>query len=173
MILLTDHPPRILCFTGEGGVGKTSTAIAKAISFADRGKRVLLVSTEPASNLDEGLGVKLTSTPTAVPMVPRLSAMNVDPVEATKQYRERMVGPYRGVLPAAAVALRSTELTTTELGVNNLLLVLNGVFHAAHVEDPANERHAHTALKPPVACWQWWPPPGSLTLRNACEVDRI
>ena len=111
MTLLTDHPTRILFFTGKGGVGKTSTATATAISLADGGKRVLLVSTDPASNLDEVLGVKLTSAPTAVPMVPRLSAMNVDPVEAARQYRERMVGPYRGVLPAAAVASIEEQLS--------------------------------------------------------------
>ena len=111
MTLLTEKPTRILFFTGKGGVGKTSTASAMAIALADAGKRVLLVSTDPASNLDEVLGVKLSSTPTTVPMVPCLSAMNVDPVEAARQYRERVVGPYRGVLPAAAVASIEEQLS--------------------------------------------------------------
>ena len=70
---LLETPTRILFFTGKGGVGKTSCACATAIALADAGKRVLLVSTDPASNLDEVLGVKLASLPSPVPSVPGLS----------------------------------------------------------------------------------------------------
>lgn len=100
-------PTPFLFFTGKGGVGKTSLACATAIALADAGKRVLLVSTDPASNLDEVLGQALSSTPTPIPDVPRLSALNIDPEAAARAYRERLVGPYRGVLPE--VALRSME----------------------------------------------------------------
>lgn len=99
-----DQPTRNLFFTGKGGVGKTSVACATAVRLADAGKRVLLVSTDPASNLDEVLGVALGNHPTAIPTVPLLYAMNLDPEQSAAEYRERMVGPYRGVLPAAAVA---------------------------------------------------------------------
>ena len=102
-----EHAPRNLFFTGKGGVGKTSVACASAIELADRGKCVLLVSTDPASNLDEVLGTELGATPTPVVAVPRLQALNIDPEEAARAYRERVVGPYRGVLPEAAV--RSIE----------------------------------------------------------------
>jgi arsenite/tail-anchored protein-transporting ATPase len=91
-------------FTGKGGVGKTSVACAAAVRLADTGKRVLLVSTDPASNLDEVLGTALGNRPTAVDHVPGLCAMNLDPAEFAAEYRERMVGPFRGLLPAAAVA---------------------------------------------------------------------
>ena len=111
MSTLIQHPTRVLFFTGKGGVGKTSAACAAAIDLADRGKRVLLVSTDPASNLDEVLGVKLSTTPTAVPSVPGLFALNVDPVESARAYRERVVGPYRGVLPAVAVASMEEQLS--------------------------------------------------------------
>ncbi len=100
-------PTRNLFFTGKGGVGKTSMACAAAVQLADRGLRVLLVSTDPASNLDEVLGTKLGNHPTPIESVPNLFAMNLDPEAAAKEYRERMVGPYRGVLPDAAV--RSME----------------------------------------------------------------
>lgn len=96
-------PTRNLFFTGKGGVGKTSMACAAAVQLADRGLRVLLVSTDPASNLDEVLGAQLASNPTAIQSVPGLFAMNIDPEEAAREYRERMVGPYRGVLPDSAV----------------------------------------------------------------------
>ena len=89
-------PTRVLFFTGKGGVGKTSLACATAIALADSGKRVLLVSTDPASNLDEVLGVTLDASPNAVPGVPGLSALNIDPEQAARAYRERVVGPYRG-----------------------------------------------------------------------------
>ena len=98
---------RHLFFTGKGGVGKTSVATATAVALADEGRRVLLVSTDPASNLDEVLGASLGSKPTPVPGVPGLAAMNLDPEEAARAYRERMLAPYRGVLPE--VALRSME----------------------------------------------------------------
>lgn len=99
-----EHPTRNLFFTGKGGVGKTSVACAAAVKLADAGKRVLLVSTDPASNLDEVLGVALGYHPTPIPTVPGLAAMNLDPEQAAVEYRERMVGPYRGLLPQAAVA---------------------------------------------------------------------
>jgi arsenite-transporting ATPase len=102
---------RIQFFTGKGGVGKTSLACATAIALADSGKRVLLVSTDPASNLDEVLAVTLSASPTAVPGVPGLSALNIDPEEAARAYRERVVGPYRGVLPATAVASIEEQLS--------------------------------------------------------------
>ncbi|WDQ17133.1 arsenical pump-driving ATPase [Rhodopirellula sp. P2] len=98
-----EHPTRNLFFTGKGGVGKTSVACATAVKLADAGKKVLLVSTDPASNLDEVLGVTLGNHPTPVPEIPTLFAMNLDPEKSAAEYRERMVGPYRGLLPEAAV----------------------------------------------------------------------
>ncbi|HVA49632.1 MAG TPA: arsenical pump-driving ATPase [Pirellulales bacterium] len=97
-------PTRNIFFTGKGGVGKTSLACATAVTLADRGEKVLLVSTDPASNLDEVLGTELGHEPTQVRGVPNLWALNIDPEAAAREYRERMVGPYRGVLPDAAVA---------------------------------------------------------------------
>ncbi len=111
MSTLIQDPTRILFFTGKGGVGKTSAACATAVGLSDAGKRVLLVSTDPASNLDEVLRVKLSALPTAVPSVPGLSALNIDPEQAAHAYRERVVGPYRGVLPAVAVASIEEQLS--------------------------------------------------------------
>lgn len=98
-----NKPTRNLFFTGKGGVGKTSIACATAVKLADSGKRALLVSTDPASNLDEVLGVQLGNHPTPIPGVPTLSAMNLDPEKSAAEYRERMVGPYRGLLPETAI----------------------------------------------------------------------
>jgi arsenite-transporting ATPase len=104
MMEFLNTPTRNLFFTGKGGVGKTSLACATAVRLADAGKKVLLVSTDPASNLDEVLGVTLGHHPTLIPEVRGLSAMNLDPEKSAAEYRERMVGPYRSLLPAAAVA---------------------------------------------------------------------
>lgn len=104
-------PTRILFFTGKGGVGKTSLACATAVALADAGRRVLLVSTDPASNLDEVLGVALSNAPTSVPGVSGLFALNIEPDAAARTYRERVVGPYRGVLPATAVASIEEQLS--------------------------------------------------------------
>lgn len=109
---------RFLFFTGKGGVGKTSLSCAIAIALADAGKRVLLVSTDPASNLDEVLGVRLTNAPTQVPSVGGLLALNINPEEAARVYREKIIGPLRGQLPAAALASMEEQLSgacTTEI----------------------------------------------------------
>jgi len=108
---LLEGPTRFLFFTGKGGVGKTSLACASAIALADGGRRVLLVSTDPASNLDEVLGVRLTSTATGIPEVPRLAALNLDPAAAAAAYREKLVGPYRGKLPDEIVRSMEEQLS--------------------------------------------------------------
>ena len=109
---------RNLFFTGKGGVGKTSVASATALGLAESGKRVLLVSTDPASNLGEVFQVELGPTPTSIPGVANLSAMNIDPEAAAHAYRERMVGPYRGILPEASVRSMEEQFSgacTTEI----------------------------------------------------------
>ena len=102
---------KFLFFTGKGGVGKTSTACASAVKLADEGKRVLLVSTDPASNLQDVLEVELTNTPMPVPGVSNLSACNLDPEEAARTYREKTIGPYRGKLPDSVVATMEEQLS--------------------------------------------------------------
>jgi arsenite/tail-anchored protein-transporting ATPase len=111
MAALPFTPSRVMFFTGKGGVGKTSLACAMAVALAALGRRVLLVSTDPASNLDEVLGVPLASRPTCVPDVPGLSALNVNPDVAAREYRERVVGPYRSLLPTSAVARMEEQLS--------------------------------------------------------------
>src|SRR3954468_18733609 len=84
-------PTRFLFFTGKGGVGKPALARAASVARADSGKTVLLVSTDPASNLDEMLGVELSASPTPITGVLRLSAMNIDPEAAAEGYRARVL----------------------------------------------------------------------------------
>jgi len=100
-----------LFFTGKGGVGKTSTACATAVYLADKGKKVLLVSTDPASNLQDVLELELTNIPTEIPQVKNLFACNLDPEQAAKAYRDKVVGPYRGVLPNSVVATMEEQLS--------------------------------------------------------------
>lgn len=111
-------PTRFLFFTGKGGVGKTSLSCASAIALADRGLRILLVSTDPASNLDEMLGVNLSDTPTPIPGVPGLSAMNIDPEQAAEDYRERVIeqlGPEADSQEVSTVREQLSGACTTEI----------------------------------------------------------
>lgn len=115
---LVEQATKFMFFTGKGGVGKTSVSCAIAIALADTGKRVLLVSTDPASNLDEVLHVELTSTPTKVPGVVGLDALNIDPEAAAREYRERLLTPYLGLLPEASLKSMEEQLSgscTTEI----------------------------------------------------------
>lgn len=90
-IKLLESPTRFLFFTGKGGVGKTSLSTATALTLSDRGKTVLLVSTDPASNLDEMLGIELRNSPVSVPDAPGLFVMNIDPTNAAESYRQRVL----------------------------------------------------------------------------------
>ncbi|MBK1684472.1 arsenical pump-driving ATPase [Rhodoferax fermentans] len=113
-----DHPPRFLFFTGKGGVGKTSIACATAMQLAAAGRHVLLVSTDPASNVGQVFGMTIGNQITTVANVPRLSALEIDPQAAAQAYRDRIVGPVRGVLPEAIVKGIEEQLSgacTTEI----------------------------------------------------------
>ncbi len=105
------QPTRYLFFTGKGGVGKTTLSSASALALADQGKRVLLVSTDPASNLDAVLHTSLGDTPTPVNGMTHLEAMNIDPEAAAAAYRERVIDPYRGVLPEDSIAHMEEQLS--------------------------------------------------------------
>ena len=113
---------KYLFFTGKGGVGKTSTACAVAASLADSGKRVLLISTDPASNLQDVFAMELRNKPTPIPEVPGLYAANLNPIEAAAEYRESVIAPYRGVLPDTVIANMEEQLSgscTVEIAAFN------------------------------------------------------
>ncbi|MDA8428869.1 MAG: arsenical pump-driving ATPase [Geobacteraceae bacterium] len=159
MLKFISNPPKNIFFTGKGGVGKTTTSSATAIALADCGKQVLLVSTDPASNLDEVLGLALSAEPTQVPGVPGLFASNVDPVEAAAVYREQMVGPYRGILPEAAIRSMEEQLSgacTVEIAAFNEFARLMGNPQAASgfdhiIFDTAPTGHTLRLLSLPAA----------------------
>ena len=113
-----DQAPRFLFFTGKGGVGKTSLACATALHLVAQGRRVLLVSTDPASNVGQVFGIAIGNHITPVPEVPGLAALEIDPQAAAQGYRDRIVGPVRGVLPDAVVKDIEEQLSgacTTEI----------------------------------------------------------
>lgn len=110
--------PRFVFLTGKGGVGKTSLAAAYALHRAESGKKVLIISTDPASNLDEVFDLTLTPEPQPLPDVPTLFAANLDPEAAAQAYRERMVAPLRGRLPEAVIRKMEEQFSgacTTEI----------------------------------------------------------
>ena len=114
--------PRFMFFTGKGGVGKTSLACASAVALADAGRRVLLTSTDPASNIGQVFGQRVGTTVTPVEAVPRLSAVEIDPMQAAQTYRDRVLGPVRGLLPQDVIDGIEEQLSggcTTEIAAFN------------------------------------------------------
>jgi arsenite-transporting ATPase len=118
----TDWPTRYVLFTGKGGVGKTTTASGAAVALASAGVRTMLISTDPASNLDDVFGLAAGSDPTPVPDLPSLWVANIDPEQAAADYRDRALAPYRGVLPDSALAAMEEQLSgacTVEIAAFN------------------------------------------------------
>ena len=116
------NSPRFFFFTGKGGVGKTSIACATAIELASQGKKVLLVSTDPASNVGQVFGIEIGNTITAIPLVPNLYALEINPEQAASAYRERIISPVRGLLPEVELKLMEEQLSgscTTEIASFN------------------------------------------------------
>lgn len=121
-MLFLDDLPRFLFFTGKGGVGKTSLACASATRLADEGRRVLLVSTDPASNVAQVFGQGIGNQITPINAVDGLDAIEIDPQQAADAYRERIIGPVRNLLPAAEIASITEQLSgscTTEVASFN------------------------------------------------------
>ena len=113
---------KYLFYTGKGGVGKTSMACATALSLADHGKKVLLISTDPASNLQDVFAMELTNKAMQIPDVPNLFVANLDPIQAAAEYRESVVAPYRGKLPDAVLNNMEEQLSgscTVEIAAFN------------------------------------------------------
>lgn len=121
MPFLKDIPPFIF-FTGKGGVGKTSLACATAVWLADQGKRTLLVSTDPASNVGQVFSQTIGHRITDISTVQNLAAMEVDPMAAAQAYRDRVLDPVRGLMPADVVSSIEEQLSgscTTEIAAFN------------------------------------------------------
>jgi arsenite-transporting ATPase len=156
-IHLLDQPTKYLFFTGKGGVGKTSVSTAVSIALADAGKNVLLVSTDAASNLDEMLGIELRNQPVAVPGVPRLQVLNIDPDAAAVNYRARVVeqmGPQASDQDIATVREQLSGACTTEIATFDEfsnLLSQGGAAYDHVVFDTAPTGHTLRLLSLPKA----------------------
>ena len=113
---------KYLFFTGKGGVGKTSTACATAVTLADEGKKVLLISTDPASNLQDVFNTELNNKGVSIKEVPNLIVANLDPEQAAQEYKESVVAPYRGKLPEVVIKNMEEQLSgscTVEIAAFN------------------------------------------------------
>ena len=159
LMLFLEQPPRFLFFTGKGGVGKTSIACATAMQLAYDGKRVLLVSTDPASNIGQVFGITIGNHITGITAVELLFALEIDPQAAAQEYRDRIVGPVRGLLPENVVKSIEEQLSgacTTEIAAFDEFtsLLTDTVLHADYdhiIFDTAPTGHTIRLLQLPGA----------------------
>ena len=113
---------KYLFFTGKGGVGKTSIACATAVGLADKGKKILLISTDPASNLQDVFNQSLNGHGSEIADIPGLTVVNLDPEQAAAEYRERVIAPFRGKLPESVIQNMEEQLSgscTVEIAAFN------------------------------------------------------
>lgn len=113
---------KFLFFTGKGGVGKTSIACATAVGLADKGQKILLISTDPASNLQDVFNQALNGHGSEIAEVPGLTVVNLDPEQAAAEYRERVIAPFRGKLPESVIQNMEEQLSgscTVEIAAFN------------------------------------------------------
>ena len=111
---------KYLFFTGKGGVGKTSTACATAVDLADHGKKVFLISTDPASNLQDVFEKELNNKGVPIEEIPNLTVANLNPEEAAAEYRESVVGPYRGKLPETGLFSQKMDFPKLDVLIDEL-----------------------------------------------------
>ena len=154
-----DNLPKFVFFTGKGGVGKTSLACSTALSLADKGQKILLVSTDPASNVGQVFEIRIGNQVTSIPKVPGLDAIEINPEEAAAQYRERIIGPMREIMPEKVLKSIEEQLSgacTTEIAAfdefTGLLTNTDLISQYDHVVfDTAPTGHTIRLLKLPGA----------------------
>jgi len=141
-------------FSGKGGVGKTTMAAATAIHHARSGKKTLIVTTDPASNLADVFEQAIGHRIAAINGIPNLHAMEIDPDAATKEYKERLIGPYRGVMPEDVIASLEENLSgpcTTEMAAfDRFIDFMEGDEYEVIVFDTAPTGHTIRLLELPV-----------------------
>jgi len=131
--------PKFVFFTGKGGVGKTSLACASALDLASDGKRVLLVSTDPASNVGQVFETEIGNAITTIANAPGLDAIEINPEQAAAAYRERIVGPMRGILPDDALRSITEQLS----GACTIEIAAFDEFTALLTDDTVVARYDH------------------------------
>lgn len=128
-----------LFFTGKGGVGKTSTACATAVTLADAGKKVLLINTDSASNLQDVFSMELNNKGVPIPDVPNLVVANLNPIEAAAEYRESVIAPYRGKLPDSIIANMEEQLS----GSCTIEIAAFNEFSSFITDDEVQQKYNH------------------------------
>jgi arsenite/tail-anchored protein-transporting ATPase len=134
-----DNLPKFVFFTGKGGVGKTSLACATTLNLAGKGLRVLLVSTDPASNVGQVFETEIGNKITEIPATPGVDAIEINPEEAAADYRERIVGPMRGILPKEALVSIEEQLS----GACTIEIAAFDEFTALLTDDDLVDRYDH------------------------------
>ena len=145
---------KYIFFSGKGGVGKTTMASATAIHHALDGKKTLIVTTDPASNLADVFEQKIGHKITQINGIDNLYAMEIDPDEATREYKEKIIAPFREVMPEDVIASIDEQLSgpcATEMAsFDRFIDFMEGDEYEVIVFDTAPTGHTIRLLELPV-----------------------
>jgi arsenite-transporting ATPase len=129
-------------------------ACATAIHHATEGKKTLIVTTDPASNLADVFEQEIGHKITPIKVIDNLHAMEIDPDEATKEYKERIIGPFREIMPEDVIASLEENLNgpcTTEMAsFDRFIDFMEGDEYDVIVFDTAPTGHTIRLLELPV-----------------------
>ena len=110
--MTTIQKTKFYFFSGKGGVGKTTMAASSAMYYANSGKRTLIITTDPASNLADVFEQSIGHQVTPIAGLANLFALELDPDKATEEYRERTLAPLRGLIPGESFAVLEEQLNS-------------------------------------------------------------
>ncbi|RLE10919.1 arsenic-transporting ATPase [Candidatus Aerophobetes bacterium] len=154
------YEPEYHFFSGKGGVGKTSIASATALWFAERGKKTLIISTDPAHSLSDAFRKKIGGNIKRIEK--NLYAVEIDPKKAVEEYRKKFMPEIEKIEFLKGFGINETfDVMGTAPGIDEIasfdkfLQFMNSSEYEVIIFDTAPTGHALRFLSLPDILDSW------------------